>query len=55
MKNKRYTLKYKSTLGGKTSTITKTFVNLKEARKCGREHFENHVSLKNSKGTELPL
>jgi hypothetical protein len=53
---KKYTLKYKEAgLDGKTKTITKTFTNLKEARKYGREHFDNHVSLKNGKGVELPL
>lgn len=53
---KKYTLKYKEVgLDGKTKTVTKLFTNLKEARKWGREHFDTHVSLKNSKGTDLPL
>ena len=52
---KKYTLKYKANLGGKSKTMTLTFTNLKEARKKGREHIDTHVSLKNKKGVSLPL
>jgi len=56
MKHKSYTLKYKTTTPeGKTKTVTKLFANLKEARKEGRAHFDTFVSLKNKKGTSLPL
>jgi hypothetical protein len=50
-----YTLKYKTQLGGKTKTMTTTYTNLKEARKAGMGHFDNHISLTNEKGTSLPL
>lgn len=55
MKQKKYTLKYKVIEDGKTKTITKTYTNLKEARKEGLEKLSTFVSLKNNKGISMVL
>ena len=55
MKSKKYTLKYKTDIDGKMKTITKDYANLKEARKEGVMYFDTFVSLRNAKGTNLPL
>jgi len=55
MKQKKYTLKYKVIEDGKAKTITKTYTNLKEARKEGLEKLSTFVSLKNDKGISMVL